>query len=89
MPGIASQGDSALANQVKNRPWKRVNSNSSFRMAKQRQMRWTDEGAHVLAQVRVHAINGDLRPKEFAFPLRPPKPVHSPSEDAHQMRMTA
>ena len=66
-----------------------VNEVVSFRMAKQRQMRWTDEGAHLLAQVRVHAINGDLQPRTFAFPLRPPKPVHSPSEDAYQMRMAA
>ena len=66
-----------------------VNEVVSRRMAKKRQMRWIDEGAHLLAQVRVHTVNGDLRPRAFAFPLRPPKPVHSPSEDAYQMRMAA
>jgi len=47
----------------------------SMRMAKKQQMRWSDEGAHLLAQVRVHAINGDLRPRAVQTPLRPPKPV--------------
>lgn len=66
-----------------------VNEVVSLRMAKQRQMRWTDEGARLLAQVRVHAINGDLRPRTFAFPLRPPKPVRGSVEDAYRMRMAA
>jgi hypothetical protein len=41
-----------------------------------------DEGAHLLAQVRVRAINGDLHPRAFATPLRRPKPFHKPSNDA-------
>lgn len=31
-------------------------------MAKKQQMRWTDGGAHYLAQVRVAALNGELSP---------------------------
>lgn len=60
-----------------------VNEVVSWRMAKKRQMRWSDEGAHLLAQVRVRAINGDLYPRAFATPLRPPKPFHKPSNDAY------
>lgn len=36
-----------------------VNEVVSLRCAKKRQMRWTDEGAHLLVQVRVAALNGD------------------------------
>ena len=39
-----------------------VNLVVSHRMAKKRQMRWTDEGAHCMAQVRVAALNGELSP---------------------------
>jgi hypothetical protein len=60
-----------------------VNEVVSWRMAKKRQMRWSDEGAHLLAQVRVSAINGDLHPRAFATPLRRPKPFHNPSNDAY------
>jgi hypothetical protein len=60
-----------------------VNEVVSWRMAKKRQMRWSDEGAHLLAQVRVRAINGDLHPRAFATPLRRPKPFHKPSNDAY------
>jgi hypothetical protein len=35
-----------------------VNQVVSHRMAKKQQMRWTDSGAHCLAQVRVAALNG-------------------------------
>jgi hypothetical protein len=52
-------------------------------MAKKRQMRWSYEGAHLLAQVRVRVINGDPYPRAFATPLRPPKPFHKPSNDAY------
>ncbi|WP_143749516.1 hypothetical protein [Caballeronia arvi] len=34
-----------------------VNLMVSHRMAKKQQMRWTDEGAHCLAQVRVAVLN--------------------------------
>src|SRR5882762_5764387 len=37
-----------------------VNQVVSHRMAKKRQMRWTDEGAHCLAQVRVADLNGEF-----------------------------
>jgi hypothetical protein len=47
----------------------------NMRMAKKQQMRRSDEGAHLLAQVRVHEINGDLRPRAVSIPLRPLKPA--------------
>jgi len=37
-----------------------VNQVVSLRMAKRQQMRWTDEGAHRLARVRVADLNGEL-----------------------------
>jgi hypothetical protein len=37
-----------------------VNQVVSHRMAKKRQMRWTDEGAHCMAQVRVAVLNGEF-----------------------------
>jgi hypothetical protein len=37
-----------------------VNQVVSHRMAKKRQMRWTDEGAHCTAQVRVSVLNGEF-----------------------------
>ena len=37
-----------------------VNQVVSLRMAKKRQMRWTDEGAHCMVQVRVAVLNGEL-----------------------------
>ena len=66
-----------------------VNQIVSLRMAKQRQMRWSDEGAHLLAQVRVHDINGDLKPRAVPLPLRPPRPSHHPRWDAELMREAA
>ena len=51
-----------------------VNEAVSWRMAKKRQMRWSDVGPHLIAQVRVHDLNGELHPRVFAFPLRQPKP---------------
>ena len=39
-----------------------VNQVVSHRTAKKRQMRWTDEGAHCLVQVRVAVLNGELSP---------------------------
>ena len=59
-----------------------VNEVVSWRMAKKRQMRWSDEGAHLLAQVRVQAINAELDPRACATPLRAPKPSHRSSNDA-------
>ena len=46
-----------------------VNEVVSLQCAKKRQMRWTDEGAHLLVQVRVAALNGRLRMREKPIPL--------------------
>ena len=62
-----------------------VNQVVSLRMAKRRQMRWSDEGAHLLAQVRAQKINGELKPRDVPFPLRTPIPAHDPSWDAYLM----
>lgn len=35
-------------------------------MAKKRQMRWTDEGAHCKAQVRVAVSNGEFSPRRIS-----------------------
>ena len=66
-----------------------VNEIVSWRMAKKRQMRWSDEGAHLLAQVLVHELNGELRPRQIPFPLRPPRPPHDPECDAYLMLKAA
>jgi hypothetical protein len=63
-----------------------VNQVVSMRMAKKQQMRWSDEGAHLLAQVRVHEINGDLRPRAVPIPLRPPRPTSDPWLDGDDLR---
>jgi hypothetical protein len=34
-------------------------------MAKRQQMRWTDEGAHCMAQVRVEVLNKELSPRRI------------------------
>lgn len=66
-----------------------VNEVISLRMAKKRQIRWTDEGAHLLAQVRVHELNGELRPRVVTFPLRAKKPASDPAWDRCQMLKAA
>ncbi len=43
-----------------------VNQVVSHRMAKKQQMRWTDEGAHYLAQVRVAVLNGEFSVQRVA-----------------------
>ena len=43
-----------------------VNLVVSHRMAKKQQMRWTDEGAHCLAQVRVAVLNEEFSVKKLA-----------------------
>lgn len=35
-------------------------------MAKKRQMRWTDEGAHCMAQVRVAVLNGEFSARRIS-----------------------
>jgi hypothetical protein len=42
-----------------------VNQVVSYRMAKKRQMRWTDEGAHCMVQVRVAVLNGEFSPRRI------------------------
>lgn len=49
-----------------------VNLLVSHRMAKKQQMRWANEGAHQLVQVRVAALNGELTPKRLAALSRVP-----------------
>jgi hypothetical protein len=49
-----------------------VNEVVSLRCAKKRQMRWTDKGAHLLVQVRVAALNGELKMREEPIPRRFP-----------------
>ncbi|GJH18454.1 hypothetical protein CBA19CS22_17950 [Caballeronia novacaledonica] len=44
-----------------------VNLVVSHRMAKKQQMRWTDEGAHCLAQVRVAVLNEELSVEKIAL----------------------
>jgi len=46
-------------------------------MAKKQQMRWTDEGAHCLAQVRVAVLNGEFSVQRLANLARKPA-AHSP-----------
>jgi hypothetical protein len=43
-----------------------VNQVVSHRMAKKRQMRWTDEGAHCMVQVRVAVLNGERSPDRIS-----------------------
>jgi hypothetical protein len=66
-----------------------VNQVVSSRMAKKRQMRWSDQGAHLPAQVRVHVLNGELRPRVVPIPLRPIKPKSDPSFDAYLLQEAA
>lgn len=47
-----------------------VNEVVSLRCAKKRQMRWTNKGAHLLVQVRVAVLNGDLKMREMPEPRR-------------------
>ena len=54
-----------------------VNQVVSHRMAKKQQMRWTDEGAHCLAQVRVADLNGELSVQRIAA-LAKMSPANSP-----------
>ena len=54
-----------------------VNPVVSHRMAKKQQMRWTDEGAHCLAQARVADLNGELSVQQIAA-LAKMSPANSP-----------
>ena len=49
----------------------------SHRMAKKQQMRWTDAGAHCLAQIRVADLNGELSVQRIAA-LAKMLPANSP-----------
>ena len=66
-----------------------VNQVVSSRMAKHRQMRWSDEGAHLLAQVRVRVLNDQLKPRAMPIPLRPPKPCPGSRWDPELLRRAA
>ena len=55
-----------------------VNQVVSHRMAKKQQMRWTDEGAHCLVQVRVADLNAELSVQRLAALARRPA-ANSPS----------
>lgn len=45
-----------------------VNELVSLRMAKQQQMRWSDEGAHALVKVRAAVLNGQLLARARTVP---------------------
>lgn len=47
-----------------------VNEVVSLRCTKKRQMRWTNKGAHLLIQVRVAVLNGELEMRDLPLPLR-------------------
>ena len=55
-----------------------VNLVLSHRMAKKQQMRWTDEGAHCLAQVRVADLNGEFSVRRLSAALRQSAPANAP-----------
>jgi hypothetical protein len=48
-----------------------VNEVVSLRCAKKRQMRWTNKGAHLLVQVRVAVLNGELKMRDMPDRRRP------------------
>jgi len=56
-----------------------VNLVVSHRMAKKQQMRWTDEGAHCLAQVRVAVLNEEFSVKKLAVLTKTSAVANSPS----------
>ena len=56
-----------------------VNLVVSHRMAKKRQMRWTDEGAHCLAQVRVAVLNEEFSVEKLAVLTWTSASANSPS----------
>lgn len=55
-----------------------VNRVVSHRLAKKQQMRWTDEGAHCLAQVRVADLNGEFSVRRLSEALRQSAPANAP-----------
>ena len=56
-----------------------VNLIISHRMAKKQQMRWTDEGAHCLAQVRVAVLNEEFSVEKLAVLTTTSAVADSPS----------
>jgi hypothetical protein len=67
-------------------------------MAKKRQMRWTDEGAHCMAQVRVAVLNEEFSPRRISALRIAASPYgkcigaalpgrHSPTESADNAAM--
>jgi hypothetical protein len=55
-----------------------VNLVVSHRMAKKQQMRWTDEGAHRLAQVRLAVLNEEFSVKKLAVLTKTSAAANSP-----------
>jgi hypothetical protein len=66
-----------------------VNQVVSSRMAQHRQMRWSDEGVHLLAHVGVHVLNDELKPRAMPIPLRAPKPGPDSRWNAELLRSAA
>ena len=56
-----------------------VNLVVSHRMAKKQQMRWTDEGAHCLAQVSVAVLNKEFSVEKLAVLTKTSAAENSPS----------
>ena len=56
-----------------------VNLVVSHRMAKKQQMRWMDEGAHCLAQVRVAVLNEEFSVEKLAVLPKTSAAENSPS----------
>ena len=56
-----------------------VNLVVSHRMAKKQQMRWTDEGAHCLAQVRDAVLNDEFSVKKLAVLTKTSAAANSPT----------
>ncbi len=57
--------------------------------AKNRQMRWSDQGTHLLAQLRMRALNADLRLRAVPIPLRATRPIADPKLDAGLLQLAA
>ena len=63
-----------------------VNELVSLRMAKQQQMRWSDEGAHALVQVRAADLNGQLSARARTVPwYRKPAKKNCQFEDFEEL----
>jgi hypothetical protein len=66
-----------------------VNLVVSHRMVKKQQMRWTDEGAHCLAQVRVAVLNEEFSVKKLAVLTKTSATANSPSARRARVNLTS